>query len=55
MAIPRGHPLQERYQPNRCHAHSDGECFWKECPQLRDKEPEASGRHCPLDDARDWR
>lgn len=27
----------------------DGECFWRECPQLRDNEPARSGRHCPLD------
>jgi hypothetical protein len=32
-----------------CHAGSDGECSWKECPQLRDGEPDKSGRHCPLD------
>lgn len=32
-----------------CHAGSDGECFWTDCPQLRDGEPVASGRHCPLD------
>lgn len=33
----------------RCQSAQDGECFWKECPQLRDGEPERSGRHCPLD------
>jgi hypothetical protein len=33
----------------RCHAARDGECFWDQCPQLRDNEPLASGRHCPLD------
>lgn len=32
-----------------CHAGMDGECFWSECPQLRDDEPVKSGRHCPLD------
>lgn len=32
-----------------CHAGRDGECHWKECPQIADGEPEASGRHCPLD------
>ena len=31
------------------HAHRDGECWWDLCPQLRDCEPEATGRHCPLD------
>jgi hypothetical protein len=35
---------------NRCHAGRDGECNWKGCPQLRDGEPEKSGRHCPLDE-----
>jgi hypothetical protein len=34
---------------NYCRACSDGECFWSECPQLRDNEPHATGRHCPLD------
>jgi len=33
-----------------CHAGSDGECHWGDCPQLRDGEPNKSGRHCPLDD-----
>jgi hypothetical protein len=32
-----------------CHAGSDGECNWPECPQNRDGEPMLSGRHCPLD------
>jgi len=32
-----------------CRAGSDGECRWAECPQLRDREPEETGRHCPLD------
>ena len=32
-----------------CAAASDGECNHPECPQLRDNEPEATGRHCPLD------
>lgn len=36
-------------RPDRCHAGRDGECNWKDCPQIRDKEPEATGRHCPLD------
>ncbi len=34
---------------NHCHAARDGECFWAECPQIRDGEPRATGRHCPLD------
>lgn len=36
-----------------CHAGRDGDCIWKDCPQLRDKEPETTGRHCPLDVWRD--
>lgn len=32
-----------------CHADRDGECRHSKCPQLRDKEPATSGRHCPLD------
>lgn len=33
----------------RCHAARDGECYWTVCPQIRDGEPSATGRHCPLD------
>ena len=32
----------------RCQADEE-DCDWKGCPQLRDNEPEATGRHCPLD------
>lgn len=32
-----------------CRAGRDGECNDPRCPQLRDNEPEATGRHCPLD------
>lgn len=32
-----------------CHGGSDGDCYWSGCPQLRDNEPETTGRHCPLD------
>jgi hypothetical protein len=35
-----------------CHAasrNSDGDCMWRECPQLKDGEPAKTGRHCPLD------
>lgn len=35
--------------PERCHGARDGDCNWKKCPQLRDDEPKATGRHCPLD------
>jgi hypothetical protein len=33
----------------RCAADRDGDCDHSHCPQLRDNEPAASGRHCPLD------
>ena len=33
----------------RCHSGRDGDCVWSECPQLRDNEPEKTGRHCPHD------
>lgn len=33
----------------RCQSDDDGHCEFKECPQLRDGEPNKSGRHCPLD------
>ncbi|QEG28302.1 hypothetical protein GobsT_30790 [Gemmata obscuriglobus] len=32
-----------------CHSGRDGDCNDGECPQLRDGEPEKTGRHCPLD------
>lgn len=32
-----------------CHAGRDGDCIWKECPQIKDNEPETTGRHCPRD------
>lgn len=32
-----------------CHSAKDGECEWAHCPQIRDGEPDKSGRHCPLD------
>lgn len=32
-----------------CAAGRDGDCTHSQCPQLRDNEPRASGRHCPLD------
>jgi hypothetical protein len=33
----------------RCAAARDGDCTHPDCPQLRDNEPTATGRHCPLD------
>lgn len=32
-----------------CRAGAEGVCLWPDCPQIRDGEPEASGRTCPLD------
>ena len=40
--------MQGRYM-TRCQADSDDDCTWEGCPQIRDGEPEKSGRHCPLD------
>ena len=47
-------PLYEVVQPWEsvlpfCMAGKDGDCTHPGCPQLRDKEPATSGRHCPLD------
>ena len=39
----------ERTPLKRCAAGRDGECGHAQCPQLRDGEQRASGRHCPLD------
>lgn len=36
-----------------CHSQRDGDCTWGPCPQVRDGEPAATGRHCPLDDPED--
>lgn len=36
-----------------CRASSDdGFCAWRRCPQVRDGEPGATGRHCPYDRSR---
>jgi hypothetical protein len=37
----------------RCAAARDGDCSHAQCPQLRDGEPRATGRHCPLDNDAD--
>jgi len=37
----------------RCAAARDGDCTHAQCPQLRDGEPRAAGRHCPLDNDAD--
>jgi hypothetical protein len=34
---------------NHCQADDDDCCAWSDCPQIRDNEPHATGRHCPLD------
>lgn len=39
--------------PARCQSGRDGDCNWSACPQLRDNEPAATRRHCPLDDGED--
>lgn len=45
-----GRELREFYtKPSGCRSGSDGDCDWAHCPQLRDGEPQATGRHCPLD------
>lgn len=40
---------QESRALKRCAAGRDGDCTHIQCPQLRDGEPRATGRHCPLD------
>lgn len=40
---------QELAAEGHCMADGDGDCFWSECPQLRDGEPAATHRHCPRD------
>lgn len=43
-------PYQEKLAAaGHCMSNSDGDCGWKGCPQLRDGEPGATGRHCPRD------
>lgn len=39
----------EDERATQCRAGSDGDCSWGSCPQERDGEPMATGRHCPLD------
>jgi len=41
----------ERVEPaaaKACHATPDGDCWHKDCPQIRDDEPAKTGRNCPL-------
>lgn len=42
-------PVVVRKPLQRCAAGRDGDCTHPDCPQLRDNEPKATGRHCPLD------
>jgi len=39
-------------EPPKCHAMPGEACRWKDCPQIRDNEPETSNRDCPL--ATEW-
>ena len=41
--------LRHSLSVRSCHAQQDGYCSWDRCPQRRDGEPTATGRHCPLD------
>lgn len=41
--------LNERPWVTGCHADDDDYCTWEGCPQLKDNEPFAIGRHCPRD------
>ena len=41
--------LRETDENKWCKANRDGECDHKICPQIKDGEPNATGRHCPLD------
>lgn len=49
-AAPRTAATETPAKPlTRCAAGCDGECAHPGCPQLRDNEPAATGRYCPLD------
>ncbi|ENE9458514.1 TPA: hypothetical protein ACPZPF_002311 [Yersinia enterocolitica] len=51
VPAPAGVIMRPQYEKplERCAAGRDGECHHKDCPQLRDNEPMATGRHCPID------
>lgn len=58
LPSPADEPRPELFPPRldigrrmwtRCQSDDDGYCDFKDCPQLRDNEPHATGRHCPLD------
>jgi hypothetical protein len=42
-------PVDLQKYLERCHADRDGDCCAERCPQIRDHEPEKTGRHCPID------
>lgn len=48
---PEAQPAEQRKPrplDGRCAADSDGDCTHPDCPQLRDGEPEKTGRSCPI-------
>lgn len=51
IRLPKARYSPSAHRMTRCQSDCDGMCTWKRCPQLRDKEPEKTGRHCPLDAA----
>jgi hypothetical protein len=51
VAISKARAKAKRARPlTHCAADRDGDCSHRKCPQLRDKEPRATGRNCPLPD-----
>jgi len=41
-------PRQWPTESKHCMSAMDGDCDWPHCPQIRDGEPKATGRDCPL-------
>ena len=48
IKMPEPVKIKSTKELTHCCAARDGECFDDRCPQLRDNEPEKSGRNCPL-------
>lgn len=48
-----GSPVQPPDNKLRCHAGSDGDCIWAECPQEKDNRAEYRST-CKLLDERDY-
>lgn len=47
--VKAGKEMAGATQPlTRCQSNSDGECDHHDCPQIKDGEPQATGRSCPL-------